>query len=64
MEDRTTVNSILSSFWFHLSDSPFVWVCRMFTALHKPQSEYDAPAPFAMPSYASVMSQFNQVSFS
>ena len=35
--------------------------CRMFTALHRPQSEYDAPAPFAMPSYASVMGQFNHV---
>ena len=34
---------------------------RMFTALHRPQSEYDAPAPFAMPSYASVMGQFNHV---
>ena len=34
----------------------------MFTALHRPTGEYDAPAPFAMPSYASVMSQFNHVS--
>lgn len=31
----------------------------MFTTLHKPLSEYDAPAPFAMPSYASVMGQFS-----
>lgn len=32
---------------------------QMFTALHRPQSEYDAPAPFAMPSYASVMGDFS-----
>ena len=36
---------------------------QMFTALHRPQSEYDAPAPFAMPSYASVMGDFNHVRF-
>ena len=36
----------------------------MFTALynHKSQSEYDAPAPFRMPSAASVMGDFHQVS--
>jgi len=32
----------------------------MFTAL-KPLSEYDAPAPFRMPSYASVMGDFHKV---
>lgn len=40
----------------------FVLADRMFTALHRPNGEYDAPAPFAMPSYASVMGEFNHVS--
>jgi hypothetical protein len=33
----------------------------MFTALHRQPTEYDAPAPFSMPSYKSVMGDFNNV---
>jgi len=31
----------------------------MFTALHRQPTEYDAPAPFSMPSYKSVMGDFS-----
>eukprot|EP00961_Rhodomonas_salina_P025752 347668-Rhodomonas_salina.2 len=33
----------------------------MFTGLRKQLGEYDTPAPFAMPTAASVMAQFHQV---
>ena len=45
------------------SDRSGCVICRMFTALHRDQSEYNTTAPFAMPSYQSVMGDFNHVSF-
>lgn len=55
-----TENIGSAGFNFKLLELTIV-VVQMFTGLRKQLGEYDTPAPFAMPTAASVMAQFHQV---
>ena len=52
---------LFSVTWLFVSDHKCCEQCRMFTTLHKDDSEYGSTAKFSMPSYKSVMNQFSQV---
>jgi len=42
-----------------LASTDFFLPIEMFTQLHRDSSEYNSVAPFTMPSYKSVMSQYS-----